>query len=137
MDRLVTMSPVLTFIVQSHGETSSSLLRFRMLETREEARQWMAVVDEFVRSENVVLDRVEELALLAETLLDREEFFRKAIAEAGGADWGPLDSEQALALWRRSQEDNDPLLVVRLCLHHDAFPGIWPAKDLLTLGRRC
>ena len=136
MDRLVAMSPVLTFIVQSHVvETSTRLLRFRMLDTREEARQWMSIVDEFVRAEKVVLDRVEEMAFLGEKVLQQEDSYRETILEVGGEDWGPLDSAQALALWRRCREEDDPLLAVRLCLHHDGFPGVWPAEELLILGR--
>ncbi|HQH78384.1 MAG TPA: DUF115 domain-containing protein [Synergistaceae bacterium] len=136
VDRLMQLSPILTFIIQSHVvEMSGKTVRDRRLATPEEVRRWKTVHREFAQALRSTLERIEEIRSLALALLDRMEEDDAFLYEGRERPGGHLTDSRAREVAQRAVEKGDGILAFRLACAYGRFGAEWDPGLLVSLGR--
>lgn len=136
LDRLVNMSPIMTFILQAHISGAARVINeSKHMQSPEELHSWREELDEFTGTAEVAGQSAKTMLNTMMEYIDEEPEHRRIFEELGCVE-GLLDAETAESAWETAQERELPLFAMSLFNRFDFRKGLWKSKNALALGRR-
>jgi len=136
LDRLVNMSPIMTFILQAHISGAARVINeCKLMQSSDELRSWREELDEFTGTAEAAGSSAKAMLNTMIDYIDEEPEHRKIFEEQGCTE-GLMEAETAESAWETAQERELPLFAMSLFNRFDFRQGHWKSKNALELGRR-
>ncbi|MDI9370676.1 MAG: DUF115 domain-containing protein [Synergistota bacterium] len=136
LDRLVNMSPIMTFILQAHISGAARVINeSKLMQSSDELRTWRQELDEFTGTAEAAGSSAKAMLNTMIDYIDEEPEHRRIFEELDCAE-GLMEADTAELAWETAQERKLPLFAMSLFNRFDFRQGHWKSNNALELGRR-